>query len=131
MLGLRTFVVRNRLRPGFPLRFGFCFRQLVDSFFCQMAGFLHGVVGGIRDFAALVAIFRLPILCCVAQLLPKLLKGSICAAAECCSRRGFERFANSLFQRRFFFYLPHYDACSTRSDIFVVISWYSLPFFGK
>ena len=122
MLGLRTFVVRNRLRPGFPLRFGFCFRQLVDSFFCQMAGFLHGMVGGIRDLAALVAILRLPILCCVAQLLPELLKGSICAAAECCSRRGFERFANSLFQRRFFFYLPHYDACSTRSDIFVVIS---------
>lgn len=89
----------NRFCPGFPLRFGFRFRQLVDSFFCQMAGFLHGMVGGVRDLAALVAIFRLPILCCVAQLLPELLKGSICAAAECCSRRGFERFANSLFQR--------------------------------
>ena len=87
-----------------------------------MAGFLHGMVGGIRDLAALVAIFRLPTLCCVAQLLPKLLKGSICAAAERCLRRGFEGFANSLFQRRFFLDLPHYDACSTRSDIFVVIS---------
>ena len=94
----------------------------MDSFFRQMAGFLHGMVGGIRDLAALVAILRLPVLRRIAQLLPKLLKGSICAAAECCSRRGFERFANSLFQRRFFFYLPHYDACSTRSDIFVVIS---------
>ena len=89
----------NRFRSGFPLRFGFCFRQLVDSFFCQMVGFLHGMVGGIRDLAALVAIFRLTILSSLAQLLPKLLKGSICAAAECCSRRGFERFANSLFQR--------------------------------
>ena len=88
----------NRFCPGFPLRFGFRFRQLVDSFFCQMTGFLHGMVGGVCDLAALVAIFRLPILCCVAQLLPELLKGSICAAAECCSRRGFERFANSLFQ---------------------------------
>ena len=85
--------------PGFPLRFGFCFRQLVDSFFCQMADFLHGMVGGICDLAALVTIFRLTVLRCVAQLLPKLLKGSICAAAGCCSRRGFERFANSLFQR--------------------------------
>ncbi len=89
----------NRFCPGFPLRFGFCFRQLVDSFFCQMTGFLHGMVGGVRDLAALVAIFRLTVLRCLAQLLPKLLKGSICAAAECCSRRGFERFANSLFQR--------------------------------
>ena len=89
----------NRFCPGFPLRFGFCFRQLVDSFFCQMTGFLHGMVGGIRDLAALVAILRLPILCCVAQLLPKLLKGSIRAAAERCSRRGFDGFANSLFQR--------------------------------
>ena len=89
----------NRFCPGFPLRFGFRFRQLVDSFFCQMTGFLHGMVGGIRDLAALVAIFRLTILCSLAQLLPKLLKGSICAAAGCCSRRGFERFANSLFQR--------------------------------
>ena len=96
-----------------------------------MADFLHGMVGGIRDLAALVAILRLPILCCAAQLLPKLLKGSICAAAERCLRRGFERFGGSILQRRFFFYLPHYDACSTRSDIFVVISWYSLPFFGK
>ena len=112
----------NRFCPGFPLRFGFRFRQLVDSFFCQMADFLHGMVGGIRDLAALVAIFRLPTLCCVAQLLPKLLKGSICAAAERCLRRGFEGFDGSRFQRRFFFDLPHYDACSTRSDIFVVIS---------
>lgn len=87
-----------------------------------MAGFLHGMIGGIRDLTALVAILRLAVLRCIAQLLPKLLKGSICAAAERCLRRGFERFANSLFQRRFFFYLPHYDACSTRSDIFVVIS---------
>ena len=121
----------NRFRSGFPLRFGFRFRQLVDSFFCQMVGFLHGMVGGVCDLAALVAIFRLTVLCCFAQLLPKLLKGSICAAAECCLRRGFEGFDSSRFQRRFFFYLPHYDACSTRSDIFVVISWYSLPFFGK
>ena len=89
----------NRFCPGFPLRFGFCFRQLVDSFFCQMAGFLHGMVGGIRDLAALVAIFRLTVLRCLAQLLPKLLKGSICAAAECCSRRGFERFGGLILQR--------------------------------
>ena len=120
MLGLRTFVLGNRFCPGF--RFRLRFRQLVDSFFCQMTGFPHGMVGGIRNFAALVAIFRLPILRCVAQLLPKLLKGRIRAAAECCSRRGFEGFANVLFQRRFFLDLPHYDACSTRSDIFVVIS---------
>ena len=129
LLGLRTFVLGNRFCPGF--RFRLRFRQLVDSFFCQMASFLHGMIGSVRDLAALIAILRLSILCCVAQLLPELLKGSICAAAECCLRRGCERFANSLFQRRFFFYLPHYDACSTRSDIFVVISWYSLPFFGK
>ena len=129
MLGLRTFVLGNRFCPGF--RFRFRFRQFVDSFFCQMAGFLHGMIGGVCDFAALIAIFWLPILCCFAQLLPKLLKGRIRAAAECCSRRGFERFDGSRFQRRFFFDLPHYDTCSTRSDIFVVISWYSLPFFGK
>lgn len=127
----RLLVLWNRFRPGFPLRFGFCFRQLVDSPFCHMLGLPHGMVGGIRDLAALVAILRLSILCCVAQLLPKLLKGSIRAAAECCLRRGFEGFDGSRFQRRFFFYLPHYDACSTRSDSFVVISWYSLPFFGK
>ena len=89
----------NRFCPGFPLRFGFCFRQPVDSFFCQMAGFLHGMVGGIRDLAALVAIFRLTVLRCVAQLLPKLLKGYIRAAAERCLRRGFEGFDGSLFQR--------------------------------
>ena len=112
----------NRFCPGFPLRFGFCFRQLVDSFFYQMAGFLHGMVGGVCDLAALVAIFRLPILCCVAQLLPKLLKGSVRAATERCPRRRFEGFDGSLFQRRFFFDFPHYDTCSTRSDIFVVIS---------
>ena len=112
----------NRFCPGFPLRFGFCFRQLVDSFFCQMTGFLHGMVGSVCDLAALVAILRLPVLRCVEQLLPKLLKGSICAAAECCLRCRFERFGGALLQRRFFFYLPHYDACSTRSDIFVVIS---------
>ena len=87
-----------------------------------MADLPHGMVGGIRDLAALVAILRLAVLRCIAQLLPKLLKGSICAAAERCLRRGFEGFANSLFQRRFFLDLPHYDACSTRSDIFVVIS---------
>ena len=124
-------VLWNRFCPGFPLRFGFCFRQLVDSPFCHMLGLPHGMVGGVCDLAALVAILRLPILCCLVQLLPKLLKGSICAAAECCLRRGFEGFDGSRFQRRFFFYLPHYDACSTRSDSFVVISWYSLPFFGK
>ena len=33
------------------------------------------------------------------QLLPKLLKGSIRAAAERCLRRGFEGFGGSLFQR--------------------------------
>ena len=97
LLGLRTFVLGNRFCPGF--RFRFRFRQFVDSFFCQMACFLHGMIGSVCDFAALIAIFRLPILRCVAQLLPKLLKGSICAAAECCSRRGFDGFANSLFQR--------------------------------
>ena len=129
MLGLRTFVLGNRFCPGF--RFSLRFRRLVDSFFCQTVGFLHGMVGGVCDLAALVAIVRFTVLRCVAQLLPKLLKGSICAAAECCLRRGFEGFDGSLFQRRFFFDLPHYDACSTRSDIFVVISWYSLPFFGK
>ena len=96
-----------------------------------MVDFLHGMVGGIRDLAALVAILRLPILCCVAQLLPKLLKGSIRAAAERCLRRRFERFGCALLQQPFFFDLSHYDACSTRSDSFVVISWYSLPFFGK
>ena len=112
----------NRFCPGFPLRFGFCFRQPVGCLFCQMADFLHGMVGGVCDLAALVAIFRLTVLRCVAQLLPKLLKGSIRAAAERCLRRGFEGFDGSLFQRRFFLDLPHYDACSTRSDIFVVIS---------
>lgn len=99
MLGLRTFVLWNRFRPGFPLRFGFCFRQLVDSPFCHMLGLPHGMVGGIRDLAALVAILRLPILCCVAQLLPKLLKGSVRAAAKRCLRRGFEGFDGSRFQR--------------------------------
>ena len=87
-----------------------------------MVGFLHGMVGGVCDLAALVAIFRLTVLRCLAQLLPKLLKGIICAAAECCLRCRFEGFDGSLFQRRFFFDLSHYDACSTRSDIFVVIS---------
>lgn len=115
-------VLWNRFRSGFPLRFGFCFRQPVGCLFCQMADFLHGMVGGVCDLAALIAIFRLTILCSLAQLLPELLKGSIRAAAECCLRRGFEGFDGSRFQRRFFFYLPHYDACSTRSDIFVVIS---------
>ena len=112
----------NRFCPGFPLRFGFCFRQPVGCLFCQMADFLHGMVGSARDLAALIAIFRLPVLRRLAQLLPKLLKASICAAAECCLRCRFERFGGALLQRRFFFYLPHYDACSTRSDIFVVIS---------
>lgn len=46
----------NRFCPGFPLRFGFRFWQLVDSFFCQMAGFLHGMIGGVCDLAALVTI---------------------------------------------------------------------------
>ena len=122
MLGLRTFVLWNRFCPGFPLRFGFHFRQPVGCLFCQMAGFLHGMVGGVCDLAALVAIFRLTVLRCLAQLLPKLLKGRIRAAAERCLRRRFERFGGARFQRRFFFDLPHYDACSTRSDIFVVIS---------
>ena len=87
-----------------------------------MTGFLHGMIGGICDLAALVAIFRLTVLRCVAQLLPKLLKGSIRAAAERCLRRRFERFGCALLQQPFFFDLSHYDACSTRSDIFVVIS---------
>ena len=89
----------NRFCPGFPLRFGFCFRQPVGCLFCQMAGFLHGMVGGVCDLAAFVAIFRLTVLRCVAQLLPKLLKGYIRAAAERCLRRGFEGFDGSLFQR--------------------------------
>ena len=96
-----------------------------------MADFLHGMVGGVCDLAALVAIFRLTVLRCLVQLLPKLLKGSARATTERCLRRGFERFSCTLFQRRFFFDLSHYDACSTRSDIFVVISWYSLPLRGK
>ena len=96
-----------------------------------MADFLHGMVGGVCDLVALVAIFRLTVLRCVAQLLPKLLKGSICAAAERCLRRGFERFGCVFLQQPFFFDLPHYNACSTRSDIFVVINWYSLPLRGK
>ena len=96
-----------------------------------MLGLPHGMVGGVCDLAALVAIFRLTVLRCLTQLLPKLLKGYIRAAAERCLRRGFEGFDGSLFQRRFFFDLPHYDACSTCSDSFVVISWYSLLFFGK
>ena len=121
----------NRFCPGFPLRFGFCFRQPVGCLFCQMADFLHGMVGSARDLAALIAIFRLSVLRCLVQLLPKLLKGSIRAAAERCLRRGFEGLGGSLFQRRFFFDLPHYDACSSRSDIFVVINWYNLPLRGK
>ena len=64
-----------------------------------MTGFLHGMVGGVRDLAALIAIFRLTILRCVAQLLPKLLKGSICAAAERYLRCRFERFGGALLQR--------------------------------
>ena len=112
----------NRFCPGFPLRFRFCFRQLVDSFFCQMADLPHDMVGGVCDLAALIAILRLSVLRCVAQLLPKLLKGGVRAAMERCLWRGFERFGCTLFQQPFFFDLPHYDACSTRSDIFVVIS---------
>ena len=100
LLGLSgLFVLWNRFCPGFPLRVRFRFRQLVDSFFCQMADLPHGMIGSARDLAALVAILRLPILCCVAKFLPKLLKGSIRAAAECCLRRGFEGFGGSLFQR--------------------------------
>ena len=64
-----------------------------------MTDFLHCMISGIRDFAALIAIFWLTVLRCVAQLLPKLLKGSICAAAERCLRRGFEGFDGSRFQR--------------------------------
>lgn len=64
-----------------------------------MLGLPHGMVGGVCDLAALVAILRLPVLRGLAQLLPKLLKGSIRAAAECCLRRGFEGFDGSLFQR--------------------------------
>ena len=64
-----------------------------------MLGLPHGMVGGVCDLAALVAIFRLTVLRCLAQLLPKLLKGSICAAAERCLRREFEGFDGSRFQR--------------------------------
>ena len=64
-----------------------------------MVGFLHGMVGGVRDLAALVAIFRLTVLRCVAQLLPKLLKGSVRATAERCLRCRFERFGGALLQR--------------------------------
>lgn len=49
-------VLWNRFCPGFPLRFGFCFRQPVGCLFCQMADFLHGMVGGVCDLAALVTI---------------------------------------------------------------------------
>ena len=97
MLGLRTFVLGNRFCPGF--RFSLRFRRLVDSFFCQTVGFLHGMVGGVCDLAALVAIVRFTVLRCVTQLLPKLLKGSIRAAAERCLRRGFEGFDGALLQR--------------------------------
>ena len=89
----------NRFCPGFPLRFGFCFRQPVGCLFCQMADLPHGMVGGVCDLAALVAIFRLTVLRGLAQLLPKLLKGSICAAAERYLRRGFEGLNGSRFQR--------------------------------
>ena len=92
-------VLWNRFCPGFPLRFGFCFRQPVGCLFCQMAGFLHGMIGSVRDLAALIAILRLTVLRCLAQLLPKLLKRSIRAAAERCLRRGFERFGGSILQR--------------------------------
>ena len=78
--------------------FGFRFRQPVGCLFCQMADFLHGMVGGVCDLAALVAILRLTVLRCLAQLLPKLLKGSIRAAAERCLRRGFEGFDGRLYQ---------------------------------
>ena len=122
MLGLRSFMLGNGFCPGFPLRFRFRFRQLVDSFFCQTAGLPHNMTGGVRDLAALVAIFRLAVLCGLMRLLPKLLKGNIRAAAECRLRHGFKGFGCAFFQRRFFFDLSHYDACSTRSDIFVVIS---------
>ena len=71
----------------------------MDSFFCQMADLPHGMAGGVRDLAALVAILRLAVLRSLAQLLLKLLKGSIRAAAECCLRRGFEGFDGSRFQR--------------------------------
>ena len=71
----------------------------MDSFFCQMTGFVHGMIYGFCDLAAFVAIFRLPILCSLAQLLSKLLKESIRAAVECCLRRGFVRFGGSILQR--------------------------------
>ena len=89
----------NRFCLDFPLRLRFRSRQFVGGLFRQMADLPHGMVGSVRDLAALVAIFRLSVLRCVAQLLPKLLKGSIRAAAEDCLRRGFEGFANSRFQR--------------------------------
>ena len=89
----------NRFRPGFPLRFRFRFRQLADSFFCQMLDLPHGMIGGVCDLTALIVVFRLSILRCIAQLLPKLLKGSVRATTERCLRRGFEGFANSRFQR--------------------------------
>lgn len=97
MLGLRTFVLGNRFCPGF--RFSLRFRRLVDSFFCQTVGFLHGMVGGVCDLAALVAILRLPVLRRISQLLPKLLKGYICTTTECCLRCRFERFGGAFLQR--------------------------------
>ena len=41
-----------------------------------MADLPHGMIGGVRDFAALIAILRVSVLRRLAQFLPKLLKGS-------------------------------------------------------
>ena len=122
LLGVWTFVLWIGFCPAFLLRSRSRFWLLVKDLFRKAFCLADGMIGGFCDLAALVAILRLPVLRGLAQLLPKLLKGSICAAAERCLRRGFEGFDGSRFQRRFFLDLPHYDACSTRSDIFVVIS---------
>lgn len=103
----------------------------MDSLFCQMPGLPHNMTGGVRDLAALIAIFRPAVLRRFPHLLSELLERSIRAAPKCLFRRSFQICIHPLFQRRFFFGLSHHDACSTRSDIFVVINWYNLPLRGK
>ena len=108
--------------PAFLPRSESRFWLLVKGLFRKAFCLADGMIGGFCDLAALIAIFHLPVLRGLAQLLPKLPKGRIRAALERCLRRGFERFGSARFQRRFFFDLPHYEACSARSDIFVVMS---------
>lgn len=99
LLGVWTFVLWIGFCPAFLLRSGFRFWLLVKSLFRKAFCLADGMICGFCDLAALIAIFRLTVLRCLAQLLPKLLKGSICAAAERCLRRGFEGFDGSRFQR--------------------------------